>query len=396
MRPGLFLVPLAFGSKTTNAHDIRNSVYKIKLTLKIDPITDQMIKRTVLFIFFCCVCYFSYSQTQAIEYAKQGMNLFDEGKYADAIEKYKKGMLLEPTNSLFSYEIALSYFMLKDYPLSISTLDSVMKRPDVNDQFYQLLGDDYDMAGQPDSAIKILTSGMTKFPKAANLSMEAGVVEFSRKNYDAAHNYWISGINMNLAFAENYYHLANFYSDSSNRATSMLYAEIYLNLQSNKAQAAEVNKLICKLYNQSIMMMADSTVKLHVSDRNTDQFSKADSAANFCEAVNKTYYISATKLKGKKLKPGIEAVITVRETFIKTWFEQKYNLKFPFSLFDYEKQLLDAGHFGSYSQWVMMKCNMADFQIWYKEHSQQYADFVAWYKKHPLKLQNTQEIQYCR
>jgi len=355
-----------------------------------------MIKRNVLFIFFCFVYYFSYSQTQAIEYAKQGMNLFDEGKYADAIEKYKKGKLLDPSNSLFSYEIALSYFMLKDYPLSISTLDSVMKRPDVNDQFYQLLGDAYDMAGQPDSAIKILTSGIKKFPKAANLSMEAGVVESSRKNYDAAHNYWINGIGMNPAFAENYYHLANFYSDSSNRITSMLYAEIYLNLQSNKAQAVEVNKLICKLYNQSIMMMADSSVILHVSDRNTDQFSKANSVANFCEAVNHTYYITGTKLKGKKLKAGIEAVIAVRETFIKTWFEQKYNLKFPFSLFDFEKQLLDAGHFGSYSQWVMMKCNMADFQTWYKEHSQQYADFVAWYKKHPLNIQHTQEIQYCR
>jgi tetratricopeptide (TPR) repeat protein len=355
-----------------------------------------MIKRTVLFLFFFCVYCLSYSQTQAIEYAKQGMNLFDEGKYADAIEKYKKGKLLEPTNSLFSYEISLSYFMLKNYPLSISTLDSVMKRPDVNDQFYQLLGDAYDMTGQPDSAIKILKTGMKKFSKAANLSMEAGVVEFSRKNYAAAHDYWINGINMNPAFAENYYHLANFYSDSSNRIPAILYAEIYLNLQRNKAQAAEVNKLICKLYNQSIMMMADSSVTLHLTDRNTGQFNNADSVKNFCEAVNNTYYITGTKLKGKKLKAGIEAVISVRETFIKTWFEQKYNMKYPFSLFEFEKQLLDAGHFGSYSQWVMMKCNATEFQAWHKEHSKQYADFVEWYKKHPLNIQNSQEIHGCR
>ena len=359
-----------------------------------------MKKIVILFILLTSVFCFSYSQNttppEAVEFAKQGMKLFDDGKYTEAIDLYKKGRALAPSNSLFSYEIALSYFTLKNYSSCISTLDSVIGNSDVNDQFYQLIGDSYDMTGKSDTALIIYKKGMEKFPKAANLSMESGVVEYTRKNYPAAHDHWVNGINMNPAFAENYYHLARFYADSANRIPAILYSETYLNLNRNTAQVAEMNKLICTLYGKSIQIMKDSTLSLRFSDRNIFLQGSNDSITDFCDAVNNTYQIVGNTLKDKKMKAGADAVIRVREAFIKTWFEQKYNLKFPFSLFDFEKQLIDAGYFDSYSQWLLMKCNVLEFQQWVNENKKTYTDFVDWYKKHLFNIKTSQEIYLCR
>ncbi|HNX07856.1 MAG TPA: hypothetical protein PKL96_09755, partial [Bacteroidales bacterium] len=95
-------------------------------------------------------------------------------------------------------------------------------------------------------------------------------------------------------------------------------------------------------------------------------------------------------------KAGIDAVSAVREAFIKTWFEQKYNLRFRFSLFDFEKQVLDAGHYYSYNQWLMIKCNMFEFQRWFEDNKKSYTDFVEWYKNHPFKNLYPQDIFICR
>ncbi|HNW89676.1 MAG TPA: hypothetical protein PKN48_08420 [Bacteroidales bacterium] len=359
-----------------------------------------MKKIIIPLILLASVLTFTYSQNatppEAVEYAKQGMKLFDQGSYAEAIVRYKKGRVLAPSNSLFSYEIALSYFSLKNYAPCIATLDSVIGRSDVNDQFYQLLGDAYDMAGKPDTAMIIYKKGMERFPKAAGLSMECGVIEYAKKNYTAAHEHWLNGIAKNPSFPDNYYYLAKFYSDSSNCIPALLYCETYLNLTRNTAQVAEINKIFCSLYTKSIKIAADSTFSLHFSDENSLVLKINDSVKDFCDAVNNTFLLAGISLQDKKTKAGVDAVVRVREAFIKTWFEQKYNLRFPFSLFDHEKLVLDAGHFYSYSQWLLIKCNMFEFQRWFDENKNTYTGFVDWYKNHPFNNKSTQEIYLCR
>jgi len=324
------------------------------------------------------------------------MKLFDEGKYQEAIGQYQKGKALDKSNSLFSYEIALSYFMLKDYQSCISTIDSVIAKPDANDQFYQLLGDAYDMTSQPDTALKIYNAGMIKFPKAANLSMESGVVEYTRKNYQAAHDYWIKGIGMNPSFADNYYHLSKFYADSSDRAPALIYAEIYLNLMRNTEQAAEISKMICGLYNKSIVISKDSNITVRLSDHGYHINPGGEDVSDFCSALDHTIFLAQEGIKGKKTVYETEAVIMFREAFVKAWFDQKFNLKFPFSLFDFEKQLLDSGYFQSYSQWLLMKCNVAGFQTWSRDNANQYKGFVDWYKKNPVIIKAIPKIELCK
>ncbi|HPS28186.1 MAG TPA: hypothetical protein PK269_11320 [Bacteroidales bacterium] len=351
-------------------------------------------------ILLLSVISFSFSQNatspEAVEYAKQGMRLFDQGSYGEAIVQYKKGRALAPNNSLFSYEIALSYFSMKNYPSCIVTLDSVIQRTDINSQFFQLMGDAYDMSGKPDSAMAVFKTGMLRFPKAADLSMECGVLEYAKKNYKVAHTYWLDGLAKDPSYADNYYHLARFYSDSANRIPALLYSEIYLNLTRNTAQVAEINKLFCTLLGKSIHLSPDSTVILKFSANSSGKFLVPDSVKDFCQALSHTFQKAGLSLKDKKLKAGIDAVSAVREAFIKTWFEQKYNLRFRFSLFDFEKQVLDAGHYYSYNQWLMIKCNMFEFQRWFEDNKKNYTDFVEWYKNHPFKNLYPQDIFICR
>ncbi|HQI69515.1 MAG TPA: hypothetical protein PLT47_02100 [Bacteroidales bacterium] len=359
-----------------------------------------MKKKLCLLAVLVSVCSLSFAQQttppQALEFAKQGMSFFDQGRYGDAIVQYKKGRVLAPNNSLFSYEIALSYFSMKNYASCITTLDSVIQRSDINSQFFQLMGDAYDMSGKPDSAMAVYKKGMVRFPKAADLSMECGVLEYAKKNYKAAHTHWLEGLAKDPSYADNYYQLAKFYADSASHIPTLIYSEIYLNLTRNTAQVAEINKMFCTLFGKCIHMSVDSTVILDFSANTAGKTLVADSVNNFCDAVTHTFQLVGLSLKGKKVKAGIDAVVAVREAFIKTWFEQKYNFRFRFSLFDYEKQVLDAGHYYSYNQWLLIKCNMFEFQRWFEENKKTYTDFVEWYKNHPFKNVHTQDVFLCR
>jgi len=359
-----------------------------------------MKKLISLLFLLTTLVHFLYSQnntpSEAIEYANQGMKLADQGNYAEAIVQYKKGRTLAPDNSLFFYEIALSYFSQKNYVSCIATLDSVIGRPDVNDQFYQLLGASWDESGNRDTALLIFKKGMEKFPKAANLSMECGVIEFAGKNFQAARGYWINGTAMNPAFPDNYYHLAKFYADSADRIPSILYCETYLNLTRNTAQVAEINKLLCTLYGKCIQVLKDSTIVLRFSDNDLFSQDNQDSVPDFCRAVKITYQTVGNSIKDTRVKEGIDAVIMVRESFLKIWFGQKYHLKYPFSLFDYEKQLTDAGLFSAYSRWLLMKCDVFAFKQWVNENKEPYAEFVDWYKKNPFNNTNIQAVHICK
>lgn len=354
---------------------------------------------TVCFLLFICLQpLLSQPDTkyQSLEYAKTGMKLFDQGKYKEAIEQYLKGKELDKDNTLFDYEIALSHFMLKDYKACIATIDSVIESRNINEQFYQLLGNAYDMLQQPDTALKIYAEGMKRFPKAASLYTESGVVELSRNNTESAAKFWIKGTIVNPTHAENYYQLAKFYADSLNRIPALVYAEVFINIERNTAKTAEMGKLLCALLYKSIHIKQDSVFSLNFTP-DVRVYGKNDSIKNVCDAIKDVFRkVSDMKIKNSRTLVGSAEIIKIRSKFLEVWVEEKYNQRFKFSLFENQNLILKQGFFDAYTQWLINKCNVADFQKWVSENSGKYASFADWFKKHPFIFYGAEDADLCR
>ena len=68
----------------------------------------------------------------------------------------------------------------------------------------------------------------------------------------------------------------------------------------------------------------------------------------------------------------VESLGAVRSRFILDWFNT-YATKFPYKLFDYQRQLLQEGMFEAYNQWLFGPIeNLAAYENWTKTHAPQY------------------------
>jgi len=89
----------------------------------------------------------------------------------------------------------------------------------------------------------------------------------------------------------------------------------------------------------------------------------------------------------------VESLTMIRTRFILEWFD-KYAEKFPFRLFDYQRQLIQEGMFEAYNQWLFGSVeNLAAYDNWNKTHNTEYASFAAFQKTRVFKMPAGQYYQ---
>jgi len=90
-------------------------------------------------------------------------------------------------------------------------------------------------------------------------------------------------------------------------------------------------------------------------------------------------FLTALNKQSEVAKKGItaETLTMIRTRFILDWYE-KDAAKFPFKLFDYQRQLLKEGSFNAYNQWLFGSVqNLAAFEAWTSTHSSEYKQFTT-------------------
>lgn len=129
--------------------------------------------------------------TAAEEAALQaGTKLHDEGKFDEAIAKYEEVLKANPTNMTALYELAYSYLGKKDM---VKAREAAIRGTDYRSEmlpmFYDLLGESYDAAGEPEKAIEMYKLGIRVVPDASQLYFNMGITYLeSLKKPDEARN----------------------------------------------------------------------------------------------------------------------------------------------------------------------------------------------------------------
>jgi len=200
---------------------------------------------------------------------------------------------------------------------------------------------------------------------------------WAKKDFSAI-DLWEKGIKEDPSCAGNYYNAALFYYYTKDKVWTLVYGEIFVNMESLTERAAAMKQLLLDAYKQKLFADPDL---LKDADKNKNGFVKA-----YLECMNKQ---SSLANRGVTT----ETLTMIRTRFILDWFA-KYGDTYPFKLFDYQRQLIQEGMFNAYNQWLFGSVeNLSGYDNWNKTHAEEFNNFTTFQKTRIFKVPQGQYYQ---
>ena len=311
----------------------------------------------LLFCFFIAGSLGLYAQ-DAKALQETARNFSKEGDFSNAILVLNKAHDLDANNMSISKDLALAYYQKSDYPKMQAVLKPLLERPDADAEVYQIGGMLNKAINDTKECERVYKKGLKSFPDNGALLSDYGELLWTKQDYSAI-KLWEHGIQADPSYTGNYYNAARYYYFTRDKAWSLIYGEMFVNLESYSRRTVEIKGLLVegykKLYTDADMMKNQDT--------------KNEFVVAFLTALNRQSEIA---------KKGItaETLTMIRTRFILDWYE-KDAAKFPFKLFDYQRQLLKEGIFNAYNQWLFGSVqNLAAFEAWTSTHNSEYKQFT--------------------
>jgi len=309
-----------------------------------------------LFLILIAVC------SQTILFAQDAKQLHDnardfmhKGDYANAILILNRALGKQPGNIEIVKDLGLNYYYMKDYNKCIETLTRLFDRDDVDDQIFQIAGDAYWALEDAKGAEDTYRKGIKKLPNSGPLYNELGKVLWTKSDFTAIKQ-WEKGIENDPGFAGNYYNASKYYYFTLDKVWSLLYGEIFINIDPKSVFAPEIKNILFEGYKK---LFADANIEKSNKD-------KSPFAVAFLKIMNKQSPLLTTGI-------NTESVSILRTRFILEW-DADYATKFPYKLFQLHKQYIQEGLFEAYNQWVFAtEQNMPAYQKWIAAHPKEYA-----------------------
>ncbi len=305
-----------------------------------------------------------------------GRTFMRQGDFGNASLVLVKALQLEPANLEIAKDLALNYFLAKENTKALEIIKPLLDREDADDQCFQIAGNIYKALDQLKECDKLYKKGLKKFPASGALYSEYGELLWAQQDYSAVKQ-WEKGIEMDANYSGNYYNATKYYYLTTDKIWSIIYGEIFLNMEPATGRTAEMKDMLLNSYKK---IFSDPDILKNGKDKN--EFEQA-----FLQTINNERNIASTI----GLTP--ESLTMIRTRFILNWF-QNYAEKFPFRLFEYDRQLLQEGIFDAYNQWIFGSAqNLVNYQNWTAVHPTEYTEFGRFQKGRIFKLPAGQYYQ---
>ncbi len=330
----------------------------------------------ILFVFggvFCVRAQTNHEQSDVL--IGEAIALMDQGKIDESLKLLEQAKKQDPNYINIPYEMAFAYQLAKDYDKCIEIVKPLMKHPEVFDQVYQMIGNSYDLKGDPTKAIKYYDKGLKKFPNSGRLYLEKGLVMASQGNWGEALNIWELGIVHDPMHPSNYYYASQLLAQTEEKIWGLYYGEIFMNLEPDTDRTIQISELLYETFN----------VCLPITD---DKWGLAFSrkATNISIGSLKNLKFSFETVHNLAMEQGykdvppmftIENFIKIRSQFLDKWNED-YADRYPNMIFDYHNYLIKSDMFEAYNYWLLGNGAEAEFENWKSAHLQYYNNFIAW------------------
>ncbi|WP_276504777.1 tetratricopeptide repeat protein [Terrimonas pollutisoli] len=299
------------------------------------------------------------------------------GDFDNAIIVLSRALQQDKNNLELQKDLVMSYYLKRDYSKALDKVKTLVDRDDADVVCFQLAGNVYKALEEVKECDKVYKKGLKKFPKSGPLYSEYGELLFAAKDYSAI-NQWEKGIQADPSYSGNYYNAALYYFYTKDKVWSLIYGEIYVNMESLSERGLAMKALILKAYKEKLFAEADL---MKGEEKNKSEFAKA-----FLQTMSKQ-----SSLANKGITT--ETLTMIRTRFILDWYQNNAT-KFPLRLFDYQQQLLKAGMFEAYNQWLFGASeNLATYDTWSKTHADQYEAFNQFQRNRIFKMPAGQYYQ---
>ncbi len=328
-------------------------------------------KKIFLSLFGVVASIIVMAQDTPLETARSFMRT---GDFDNAILVLNNGLKQDPRNTDLKRDLVLAYTYKRDFSKALEIVKPMLEEDNVDEQTYQVAGNVYRALALYKDGEKMFKKALKKYPNSGVLYNEYGELLWDNKDYSAIEQ-WERGIDLTPSYAGNYYNAASYYYFTKDKVWTLIYGEIFVNMESLTERSTEVKKMLLDTYKQKLFTDIDK------KDKKQSEFEKA---------VSETYD-KQSSLTAKGIT--IESLNMIRTRFILEWYANHAS-KFPFRLFDYQQQLIREGMFEAYDQWLFGPVdNLSSFDQWTKTNSDAYAKFTTFQKGRVFKMPQGQHYQ---
>jgi tetratricopeptide (TPR) repeat protein len=336
--------------------------------------------------FLCAVLLFTASFTYAQSEQDAGklhetaQTFLRQGDYENAILVLTKAQQMQPNNLQINKDLLFAYYVKRDFAKAMEIGRPLVARADADVQSFQMLGLAFKSVAEDKEAEKLYKTGLLKFPNEGILYSEYGDL-IANKEPEKAQKLWEKGIEVDPNHSSNYFFLSRQYAQTGDHIWAILYAEMFLNMESFTARSTEMKNLLLDQYKKFFTV----GYKPHVD---ADPKKKKKVAVPFSSAVAETL-----NMQQAQVAYGVtpETLTVIRTRFILDWYN-KYAATFPFKLFEHQRQLLQEGMFEAYNFWLFgPAANLKTYQTWQQFHQAELNSFLSFIRSKVFKIPEGQQ-----
>lgn len=314
------------------------------------------------------------AQQNADTLQQTGRNYMRKGDWGNAIMVFNRALQLKPGDIDLQNDVAYTYFLQRDFTRALEAIKPVVENDNADVRSFQIAGTTYRAIEELKEGAKVYEKGLKRFPYSGVLYSEYGELLWQRKDYNAI-TQWETGIKVDPNYSGNYYNAARYYYLTTEKIWSLLYGEIFVNMESYTIRTAEIKTL---LYDGYKKLFADADLVKNYKPKTKNDFDIA-----FLTSMNTQSPKAATGINPEKL-------IEIRKGFIQNWVET-YEKKYPYRLFEYQQQLIKLKMFDAYNQWIFGSAISADqYQNWIQQNKEAYDSFSNFQRGRVFKLPKDQ------
>lgn len=303
--------------------------------------------------------------------AEAAIKKVDKGDIDDGILMLKQSAKLDPDNYDYPYEIAYAYYQVKDYNNAMVYAKKVIAYPNTSDLCYELLGNIYDDLKDSVNCVKAYEAGLRKYPTSGRLYLELGVHYALVEQYQKAMNNYEKGIEVAPEFPSNYYRAAQLFLLYTNEQVwGMLYGELFMNLERSGDRNRDMSKLLYETYRKQIQKENDTSFHIsftkqgNVIEVDVKELKSKHFKLPFSSSVYEALLAAPAAVVMTNKELDLEGMCTIRDEFIKEYYEKDLIKDYPIVLFAYQNKIKKAGHFDAYNHWLLASGDMNAFEKW--------------------------------
>ena len=258
----------------------------------------QKFMKPLFIILFLSISIVGFSQDFE-KILKEGIALHDQGKYRLAIQKYERAAQIDKKSSIVYYEMAYSYYLLKDYKKSIKQSKKAIKVAKSNKDnsillsSYLINGAAIDDNGNTKKAIKVYQKAIKKFPDNYLLRYNLGYSFFKNKENDKAQAMIEKAIALNPKHTTSHILLSHITRNKNLRVQSIMAISHFLYLENLNhpvnvtARSKEAFDIFKKQTIGNVTKDGENSITINLSMTDNDDFSNINMMLSLIEASNR-------------------------------------------------------------------------------------------------------------